>query len=313
MIADKPSMVCKAATHLGDDDVPPIARVREWVPPEARPVYAAVLALTAIISAVVLATDFRFDVAVLGVPLGSLAILAVCGIHLRCNAGKPRLGSAVQGYALFMAISVAAPLCAVIVASTGLPLIDAELAHLDRALFFGFERRWVVDAIVTRPIAFEAAKFVYHSLIWQPALLLAVLFANDPPRAWTLLLAWAMTLATIVAIFPFVPAAGEPPYFLDFIDTFTGARDGSLRVLGREALTGIITFPSFHAAAGVLLAWGFASSRRLRVPFGVLNAVMIASALIAGHYLIDLFAGAIVAGVSIVLCKAIQRRLPQAG
>jgi hypothetical protein len=284
------------------------ARLGGLVEKEALPAYTAALALVAFICVMVLTTDFRFDAPVLLPPISALFVMVGCGIHLRCNTPMTCLGSAVQGLALFLAISTAAPLCAVILASSALPLADTMLAQLDRVLFFGFERIHVVEVVVASHTTFELTKLVYHSLIWQPALLLAVLFARDASRAWALLFAWSVTLSLILAIFPLVPAAGAPPYFLDFIDTFNGARDGSLRVLGREALTGIITFPSFHAAAGILLGWGFASTPKLRYPFAALNVLMIASALIAGHYLIDLVAGGVIACLSILLARRVEER-----
>ena len=97
---------------------------------------------------------------------------------------------------------------------------------------------------------------------------------------------------------------------LDFIGTMKGARDGTLTTLGGDSLTGIITFPSFHAAGAVILAWGWRGMRGLAWPGLILNLLMILSALIGGgHYLVDLVAGAAVAAASIRLAGAIQRRL----
>jgi len=133
-------------------------------------------------------------------------------------------------------------------------------------------------------------------------------------RGWRLIFAWGLMTVLALAVFPLFPALGSPPYFLDFMGTFNGSRDGSLRVLGEQALTGIVTFPSIHAGAAVLLGWGFARVPKVGPAFVVLNVLMFASALIGGHYLVDLVAGGTIAAVAIAVSNltigAIERRVP---
>src|SRR3546814_12195667 len=94
-----------------------------------------------------------------------------------------------------------------------------------------------------------------------------------------------------------------------YLDTFERLRSGALRTLGSESLTGIITFPSFHAAAAVLLGWGFASFGRLGWPLVALNALMFVSAIVGGgHYLVDLIAGAAVALIGLWLAARLIDR-----
>jgi membrane-associated phospholipid phosphatase len=205
-----------------------------------------------------------------------------------------------------------APACATLLASTNRPLTDVMLARLDQLLFFGFDRNIAVDAFQAWPhVFFEAATLVYHSLAFQPYILLAALFmAQEERRAWTMLMAWKGSLLVIVAVFPFFPALGTPPYSLDFLGTFEGARNGSLRLLGVDSLTGIITFPSFHAAAAVLLGWGFSSLRGAAPIFVPLNVLMFFSALlVGGHYLVDLVAGGAVAAGAILFAERAQKRI----
>src|SRR3546814_20902905 len=65
-----------------------------------------------------------------------------------------------------------------------------------------------------------------------------------------------------------------------YLDTFERLRSGALRTLGSESLTGIITFPSFPAAAAVLLGWGFASFGMLGWPLVALNTLQFVSAIV---------------------------------
>ena len=172
-------------------------------------------------------------------------------------------------------------------------------------MFFGFDRTPLVDWWMTREMLFTSTRWIYHTLVFQPQILIATLFAlGMADRGWRFLAAWCLTLLVDVALFPLFPALGSPPYFLDFMDVFNGSRDGSLRLLDAQALTGIITFPSFHAGAAVLLGWGFGRIPKIGPAMVALNVLMFLSALIAGHYLIDLIAGGLIAVAMIALSSA---------
>lgn len=281
-------------------------RGRRLVDRRAGPTYGAVLVACAFLAAVLASREWSYDPRLTGVA-ASLAFLAGFGMAARW-IGFARLGTAVEAAALFTTLGVVAPLCAVIAASTALPLADAALERADALLFFGFSRTRLVSFASSSSVFMDWTRWVYHSLLFQPFLLILLLVARgEAERLWTLLLAWSVALGLTLAVFPFFPAVGSPPYFFDFLPVFTGARDGGLRVIGMTALTGIITFPSFHAAAAVLLAWGFACAGRLAPVFVGLNLLMFWSALIAGHYLVDLVAGAAVAALAIAIAKRIRR------
>jgi hypothetical protein len=71
-------------------------------------------------------------------------------------------------------------------------------------------------------------------------------------------------------------------------------------------MEGIITFPSFHTACAVLLPYLFRQHRYLRWPVLAMNVLMLFSIPNHGyHYLVDMLAGAPIAGLAIGL----QRRL----
>jgi membrane-associated phospholipid phosphatase len=283
-------------------------RDRALIDRGALPVYAVVLIAALVVAATIASGRFGYDAQLFRTTGLALSFfLALCfparwlGFAVIANIAEATL--------LFLAVAILMPFCAVILASTNLPLADPALANIDRALF-GLDRHaFVAETAARAPGFMRAMIWVYNSLTAQPFILLAILFATGRAgRAWTLLLAWALALAICVMTSPLVPAYGTPPYVLRFIEVLDGARDGSLRMLGTPALTGIITFPSFHAAGAAILAWGFR-----RLPGGsvlvALNAVMVASALfVGGHYLIDLIAGVAVAAIAILAAKRIQAR-----
>lgn len=276
----------------------PAQRIRfDWrlaIAPAVIPAWCVAGLMATFVALAVALTSFTYDAAYLNAPIASLILLALMGMAARA-AGYVRIGSGCEALALFSGLSMAAPLCAAILASTNLPLTDAMLERWDRQLF-GLNRTEMALWVMQREWLFSAVQLVYHSLIVQPSILLAVLFATGMDgRGWRLLFAWGLTLVLSIVVFALLPALGSPPYFLDYLDTLNGTRDGSLRVVGREMLTGIITFPSFHAAAAVLLGWGFLRMRIVGPGMVILNVLMFLSAAIASHYLVDLIGGGVIA------------------
>lgn len=92
----------------------------------------------------------------------------------------------------------------------------------------------------------------------------------------------------LVAAFPNPPGV----YHLEFM---AALRSGDPIGLDLANLPGLVTFPSFHTAAGIVVAWCL---RRTLFfwPGVVYCSVMIASTpVFGGHYFIDLMAGAVVA------------------
>lgn len=81
-----------------------------------------------------------------------------------------------------------------------------------------------------------------------------------------------------------------------------------MAALRLDDLYGLITFPSFHVAAAVLIAYA-ARGTPLAFLALVLNLVMAVSALSeGGHYLVDVLAGAAVAGLAIGVVRWFDRR-----
>jgi membrane-associated phospholipid phosphatase len=75
--------------------------------------------------------------------------------------------------------------------------------------------------------------------------------------------------------------------------TFNLLRDGSLAVVDLSALDGIVSFPSFHTALGVMGIHAARDTRWLVAFVLPLNATMIVSTMpVGGHHLADVLAGA---------------------
>jgi hypothetical protein len=89
-----------------------------------------------------------------------------------------------------------------------------------------------------------------------------------------------------------------------FIAHFAGARAGTLSVIEFDKMEGLISMPSFHVAAGLMVTWAF---RRCRVWVGVLaglNTLMVAATFMTGaHYFIDVVATLVLFLASITLYR----------
>jgi membrane-associated phospholipid phosphatase len=211
---------------------------------------------------------------------------------------------------------VVPPLCSVL-AAMAMPLQDAALADIDRRM--GID--WVSMAFWFRahPALSRFLCDVYASNLWQPVLLLLILTFVDPARLRLMITASAITLAITMFGFFLAPAMGPYWYFhftpADFPDAINvmpweqpklieALRNGSREMV----FSGIVEFPSYHAASAILFAFAWSGVPVIGV-FGIfLNVLMLVSTVpVGGHYIIDIYAGAAVALVSLSLAKRYYR------
>jgi len=84
-------------------------------------------------------------------------------------------------------------------------------------------------------------------------------------------------------------------------------RDGTLRAIDLDAINGIISFPSLHAAVSVIVPFSMRWNRALFWPIAMLDAVMLVSAVPSGnHYLVDVVGGVGVGTLAILCSGPIQ-------
>jgi len=283
----------------------------------AVPVYAAVaIAWTvALLGVSVRHLTIALDeFAMAAVIIGTLIGVGLC----LQGRGFDRLATLAQGGGLFIAGCVGITLLTFALGTSDRPLIDPALAAIDRALIPGLDWPAAMLWLSHRHILMAAANWVYESIGWQPMLLIGMLsFFGQHRRVWTFLMAWLGTLFVTCALFVLFPGVGAYAHFgLAAADVpamrdptpwhqatvLSELRAGTLHHIGFVDLDGIVTFPSFHAAAAVLLAWAASSMRAIRWPAILLNGAMLISAVpIGGHYLIDIAAGCVVAVIGISL------------
>lgn len=192
-----------------------------------------------------------------------------------------------------------------LVAAAHLPLIDGVLHQVDLALGFHWHAfsRWVES----RPILDWALGWAYDSLEIQPILVVFLLVAEDEERqAIDFSLAAMICALMTTAIFVALPALGYPGKIGRWhIIALMHARRHELAAISVGTMTGIVTFPSFHAAMGVIIAYTMRTRLWRAACFIPLNAMLIAATpTVGGHYLIDTIAGcALAAGVLYAVAK----------
>jgi membrane-associated phospholipid phosphatase len=283
-------------------------------------------------AAVVLAlmwTDFRVQ------PSGYLTVLAVaaaCGLLGYRNAvskryGKPWIFSPLTAAAQMMLVIPVMISATYIATSANLPLQDANLLALDRAI--GFDFRGVLNFVNDRVWLISILAAGYCSISWPICVIVAALpLASHYRRTAEFVCAFLLALIATTLITALVPAIGVygemglvaadfpnivPQGYYDTLRDAPLLRDGSLRTLDLWHLAGVVTFPSFHAAAAVLYAWAMWPMRLLRLPNLLCNGAMLAATPIGGgHYLVDVIAGVAVAAASIWIAGRMASKLAKA-
>ncbi|RWB79171.1 MAG: phosphatase PAP2 family protein [Mesorhizobium sp.] len=229
------------------------------------------------------------------------------------------LGSLALAGAAFVPLLIGSTILMHVASATARPLEDAELAYIDSRL--GFDWLWFL-AVTNHKLIAPALSIAYHFLGPQVPfvfLLNIVKSRNDRLLEFITLLAMSSILAG--GIMAFVPAEGAYAYFkpsADQFSHFTGhagmwhyktlmaLRSGEPFDLIMTNSSGLVTFPSYHTALGIIIVYALRDYRRLFWSLACLNGVMIIATLPeGGHHLIDVLAGSMVGLVSIVATRII--------
>jgi membrane-associated phospholipid phosphatase len=210
-----------------------------------------------------------------------------------------------------------------VAAAANLPMQDMALDALDRAL--GLDWMAWFNFFYERHALLVATVLAYSMIGWPVFGVPIVLgWTRRYRRLQEFTLAFGIALIATTIISAFVPAMGiydflkympdpavfTPGAYLEQLRDLPMVRDGSLRELSFGRLAGIVTFPSFHAAAAALYLWALWPVRWLGPIAAAVNvAMLLATPIGGGHYFIDVFAGIAIAALAVVLARWIAKRI----
>ncbi len=251
-------------------------------------------------------------------PVSSLAtaacfVLGLLGIQYLYSRLRPdeRLALLAGSTAKLLAYSFSIGVFSYFCATWKLPLIDEWLSAADRAV--GFD--WVSLYAWTghHRIIKDVLLLAYSSLVAQIGFLMIWMVSTRRyERAQILLCLYIASGLCYILVSSLLPAAGAFGYYATATDTpyvqqFYTLRNGGVKVIDLFDLQGVIQFPSFHFALAVIctyVTWGI---RFLFPTFAVLNFLVILSTpVIGGHFLADIWGGAI---LTIPLIYMVERSI----
>jgi hypothetical protein len=201
---------------------------------------------------------------------------------------------------------ISAPLT-YILARTDLPLIDAQLIAIDHAL--GFDWAEAADWVTGHHPVVAVLRWAYFTHITQSWILIVLGSLWHPGRRngefiWTFMISLLICIALWVPG-PALSMGGEVGSYMPVLKAL---RAGEPIMLDWGNLQGVVSFPSFHAALGVIYIYAARHRLWALIPFAALDTLMIiATPPIGGHYLTDTLAGVAVALVSILVARRLQR------
>ncbi|UCI25778.1 phosphatase PAP2 family protein [Mesorhizobium sp. B2-8-5] len=221
---------------------------------------------------------------------------------------------------LFIPLSVASFLFMYLAANTTRPLMDAYLASFDAAVGFNWIR--AVELANMVPSVAAVMVFCYAALTYQvPIAFLVHSIGGGRERMLELVALIAVSGLMTGALMLAVPAAGAYSFHAPdrgIFSHFTGV--GGLAHLSTLAqlrgstpftfaignTIGLTSFPSFHTALGIIIAYNLRRSI-LFLPVAAVNVIMIlATVPEGGHHFADVLAGAAIALVSITAMRAVS-------
>ncbi|HTV34979.1 MAG TPA: phosphatase PAP2 family protein [Xanthobacteraceae bacterium] len=227
----------------------------------------------------------------------------------------------VEGACIVFALGLSLACLSYLGPITDLPLRDTEMIWIDQHLGFdwvqimrGFDHQRFLLATMDGAYATFTAQLIGTVLV-----LIAFRRTSELDRFFVTFICASILaeLASVLAptLGPMLTIAQNDNFLhLSTLGRTTGQivlalRNGNLRVIDLNAIDGIISFPSLHAAVAVIVPYTLRWNKPLFWPILVLNCVMLGSAIPSGnHYLSDVLGGIVVA-VLAILCEGRARQL----
>jgi membrane-associated phospholipid phosphatase len=226
----------------------------------------------------------------------------------------PRVQNVCAGFGLMAVAWPALRLFNHLTMASARPYADASLAQADALL--GFNWLGYCLWIDHHPIIANAMELTYTGLsTYSTIAFFAINFLcriEDATNYLKLFLITATTSMIVGAYFPAKAAAlfyRPDAHLFAHTNPYAGAyhvtalralKTNPQLVLDLQSLPGLVTFPSFHTAMGLIIIWSCRRNWALFAGALLINGLMIASTPLYGsHYMIDLIGGGAVAALAI--------------
>lgn len=253
--------------------------------------WAAIFAVAAFNLIAAFWLGFRID----WTSFGSAAI--TCGLltlglwFYRTLRPDPMLATAMNSSAQIIAFAAMGAPLSYMAASANMPLLDSAFDAADKAMGLHWQDflAWMNANASLHPLF----RFAYLSFTLQAsAVVLALAFCARHQHLRHFMLAFILTAIVTILLSALMPAQGVYGFYnLSAADhssiqpvtrelhlhVFNGLRDGSFRTLMGEGAEGIITFPSLHAALGLVFMLAMWPLQVLRWIGIAVNVLMIAA------------------------------------
>ncbi len=272
-------------------------------------------------------TGLRLEPVAYGVTIIiALTLLAIVYYHRRTRAERadPKLMFSLGAIGQVIVVCTFVGPLSYVACASGWPLQDQALLAIDRAL--GMDPEPIARFVNDHPWLAGILAKAYGLIKW-PLLGIPVVLALTARyvRLQVFMLAMSLALAVTIAISAVIPAIGTyyglqlpaahfpnipSAVYAGQLRDILALREGSLRQLELFYLSGVVSFPSFHAASAVLYMWALWPVRGIGGIAAALNLLMIAATPVIGaHYMIDVFGGIALAATSIWAANAYLERI----
>jgi membrane-associated phospholipid phosphatase len=265
-----------------------------------------------------------YDAAWTVITMQTCALIWVFGLAMRTAFPDVRGLYVFESVALTTTVGIQAALATATLAPMGGDYADGMLATADTILVPFVTWPQAVGWLVEHPALFRFSNHVYTSVNWQAPLLIVLLALTGGGRTLRVLtLAAGLSAIIGLAIFALMPAQGAYVHHgfersdlpdlmvglpFDYPVVLNALRDGTMDTLSSASVSGLISFPSFHAASAVMLSIAWARFGRIAIPMHVLNAGVALSAIpIGSHYFTDILGGVAVGFFSMKASSRLTR------
>ena len=251
--------------------------------------------------------------------LGCSAVMAVAIVAVAWWGPRSRIGGFMRDFSSIPVVLTLFMLVGPVIADSNAWRADSLLASLDARWFGDLPERW--KGLLGRPDWLtDAASLAYLSYYWLPILMLVGLYVQKR-RAQMEDFVFQMMLVIFVfyASYFFAPAVG-PRVKPELEDAVLGG--GIISQLVRSFLRAaepgqLDAFPSGHTGVSVaclMLGWRLFPRRRIPTLL-IVAGIIFSTVYLSLHYVIDLFAGAILGPLALAvapriykLCEPVPRR-----